>query len=188
MNRVSLSATGHYKSPENEYDPVAMRGQPHRYYVYGAAVAEVLVDTLTGESKVTRVDILHDVGKSLNPALDYGQLEGGFIQGMGWMTTEELVWDGDGHLKTHAPSTYKIPTFSDRPDDFRMAFVDWSTNIDDSVFRSKAIGEPPLCLAICVLSAMSDAVANTVQRNDFEGLNCPATAENILMTLQRYRQ
>jgi len=188
MNRVSLSATGHYKSPENEYDPVAMTGQPHRYYVYGAAVAEVLVDTLTGESKVTRVDILHDVGKSLNPALDYGQLEGGFIQGMGWMTTEELVWDGDGHLKTHAPSTYKIPTFSDRPDDFRMAFVDWSTNIDDSVFRSKAIGEPPLCLAICVLSAMSDAVANTVQRNDFKGLNCPATAENVLMTLQRYRQ
>lgn len=165
-----------------------MTGRSHRYYVYGAAVAEVLVDTLTGESKVTRVDILHDVGKSSNPALDYGQLEGGFIQGMGWMIIKELVWDGDGHLKTHASSTYKIRTCSDRPDNFRMAFVDWSINIDDSVFRSKAIGEPPLCFAMCVLSAMSDAVVNTVQRNDFEGLNCPATAENILMTVQCYRQ
>lgn len=187
MNRVSLSATGHYKSPKNEYDPVKMTGQPHRYYVYGAAVAEVLVDTLTGENKVARVDILHDVGKSLNPSLDMGQLEGGFVQGMGWMTTEEVVWDQDGKLRTHAPSTYKIPTCSDRPDDLRMAFVDWSTNIDDSVFRSKAIGEPPLCLAMSVLNALSDAVANVVQRTDFEGLDAPATAENILMTLQRFQ-
>ncbi len=187
LARVSLSATGHYKSPLSDYDPVNMSGQPHRYYVYGAAVAEVLVDTLTGENKVSRVDILHDVGKSLNPALDFGQLEGGFIQGMGWLTMEELVWDDNGTLRTHAPSTYKIPTASDRPDDLRMAFVEWSTNIDDSVFRSKAIGEPPLCLGIAVLNAMSDAVANTVQQPDFEGLNAPATPENILMTLNKYR-
>ncbi len=105
MNRLALSASGHYKSPLNQDDSIALTGQPHTYYVYGAAVAEVVIDTLTGENKVTRVDILHDVGKSLNPAIDFGQLEGGFIQGMGWMTTEEIVWDPKGRLMTHAPST-----------------------------------------------------------------------------------
>lgn len=113
MNRVALSASGHYKAPLNQYDSIALTGQPYRYYVYGAAVAEVIIDTLTGENKVTRVDILHDVGKSLNPAIDFGQLEGGFIQGMGWMTTEEIVWDPKGRLTTHAPSTYKIPACSE---------------------------------------------------------------------------
>ena len=181
--RVSLSATGFYSSPENNFNHTPLQGNPFRYFVYGAAVAEVLVDTLTGENKVTRVDILHDAGKSLNEAVDFGQLEGGFIQGMGWLTTEELVWDENGILRTHAPSTYKIPTASDRPDDLRMKFTDWGTNIDDSVFRSKAIGEPPLCLAICVLNALSDAVASVVDPKEFGALNAPATAENILMTL-----
>ncbi|MBN8629305.1 MAG: xanthine dehydrogenase molybdopterin binding subunit [Rhodobacterales bacterium] len=187
MARVSLSATGHYKSPKNDYDPVALTGRPHRYYVYGAAVAEVVIDALTGENAVTRVDILHDVGESLNPALDFGQLEGGFIQGMGWMTTEELVWDNAGHLRTHAPSTYKIPACADRPKDMRMAFVEGTGELADSVFHSKAIGEPPLCLALVVLAAMSDAVASALGPGDFVGLNAPATAENILMTLKRGR-
>lgn len=184
MHRVGLSATGHYKAPENDYDPATMSGRPHRYYVYGAAVAEVLVDTLTGENKVTRVDILHDVGKSLNPAIDFGQLEGGFIQGMGWMTTEELVWDAKGNLLTHAPSTYKIPACSDRPRDLRMAFVEWSENGDESVYRSKAIGEPPLCLAISVYAAMCDAVRQARPDGRLPKLNAPATAEAILTAIE----
>ncbi len=185
MARVSLSATGSYRAPENDFDPVAMTGHPYRYYAYGAAVAEVTIDTLTGENVVDRVDILHDVGQSLNPALDFGQLEGGFVQGMGWMTTEELVWDAAGRLRTHAPSTYKIPACSDRPREMRMAFLEGTGEIADTVFHSKAIGEPPLCLALVVLSALSDAVAQAIGRGDFKGLNAPATAEKILMALQQ---
>lgn len=188
MARVSLSATGSYRAPENDYDPVAMTGHPYRYYVYGGAVAEVTIDTLTGENVVDRVDILHDVGQSLNPALDFGQLEGGFVQGMGWMTTEELVWDAAGRLRTHAPSTYKIPACADRPREMRMAFLDNTGEIPDTVFHSKAIGEPPLCLALVVLSAMADAVAQALGPGDFAGLDAPATAENILLTLQRNRR
>lgn len=185
MNRVALSASGHYKAPLNQYDPVALTGQPHRYYVYGAAVSEVIVDTLTGENKVTRVDILHDVGKSLNPAIDFGQLEGGFIQGMGWMTTEEVVWDPKGRLATHAPSTYKIPACSDRPRDLRMAFADWSENRAASVYKSKAIGEPPLCLGISVFAALCDAVRQVRPDKPFPGMNAPATAEAILDAIDR---
>ena len=187
QNRISLSATGFYKTPKLAWDRIRGEGRPFYYFAYGAAMSEVAVDTLTGEYRILRSDIIHDVGASLNPAIDVGQIEGGFVQGAGWLTSEELVWDQDGRLRTHAPSTYKIPTCSDRPEEMRMAFVDWSTNIDDSVFRSKAIGEPPLCLAICVLNAMADAVHNVVQRRDFEGLNSPATAENILMSLEQYR-
>lgn len=181
FNRISLSAAGYYRTEQSIYDPVAMTGEPHRYYVYGAAVAEVLVDTLTGENKVTRVDILHDVGKSLNPAIDYGQLEGGFIQGMGWLTMEEVVWDDQARLRTHAPSTYKIPAIGDRPDDLRMKFVDWTSNIEDSIFHSKAIGEPPFCLGISVFSAISDAIAAV--HPDAAAINAPATPERILLAL-----
>ncbi|WP_315918267.1 xanthine dehydrogenase molybdopterin binding subunit [Mesorhizobium sp. SP-1A] len=184
MNRVALSASGHYRSPVNDYDPVALTGQPHRYYAYGAAVTEVIIDTLTGENKVTRVDILHDVGKSLNPAIDYGQLEGGFIQGMGWMTTEEIVWDSKGRLTTHAPSTYKIPACSDRPRDMRMAFAAWSENAAESVHGSKAIGEPPLCLGISVFSALCDAVRQANPDKPWPGMNAPATAEAILNAIE----
>ena len=127
MNRVPLSATGFYQTPDNNYDPLTMRGQAHRYHAYGASCSEVLIDVLTGENKVVRVDILHEMGRSINPAVDYGQLEGGFIQGMGWLTTEEVYWDDAGTLLTHAPSTYKIPVASDRPD-LRMKLVDWSEN------------------------------------------------------------
>lgn len=183
LNRVPLSATGHYKAPLGDYNSAKLTGQPHRYYVYGAAVSEVLIDVLTGENRVTRVDILHDVGKSLNPAIDFGQLEGGFIQGMGWMTTEELVWDKKGNLLTHAPSTYKIPACSDRPRDLRMEFVEWSQNEAESVYKSKAIGEPPLCLAISVFSAIRDAVRRARPDGASLTLNAPATAEAILTAL-----
>jgi xanthine dehydrogenase large subunit len=183
LNRVPLSATGHYKAPLGDYNSAKLTGQPHRYYVYGAAVSEVLIDVLTGENRVTRVDILHDVGKSLNPAIDFGQLEGGFIQGMGWMTTEELVWDKKGNLLTHAPSTYKIPACSDRPRDLRMEFVEWSQNEAESVYKSKAIGEPPLCLAISVFSAIRDAVRRARPDGASPTLNAPATAEAILTAL-----
>ena len=183
MNRISLSAAGYFRAEKGIYDPVAMTGEPHRYYVFGAAVAEVILDTLTGENKVTRIDILHDVGKSLNEAIDYGQLEGGFIQGMGWLTTEEVVWNQEGRLLTHAPSTYKIPACGDRPDDFRMKFVDWTDNIEDSIYHSKAIGEPPFCLGISVFSALSDAIAAVSPRAS--AIDAPATPERILMALTK---
>ncbi len=188
FNRVALSATGHYKAPANNYDPEKFTGEPHRYYVFGASVAEVIIDTLTGENRVERVDILHDVGKSLNPAIDLGQLEGGFIQGMGWLTTEELHWDEGGILRTHAPSTYKIPTAGDRPADFRMGLVEWSENKSSSVFRSKAIGEPPLCLAVSVLCALRDAVASVADHAHFPQLDAPATPERIFLACEDMRR
>jgi xanthine dehydrogenase large subunit len=188
LNRVALSATGHYKVPANNYDASNFTGNPHRYYVFGASVAEVIVDTLTGENRTTRVDILHDVGRSINPSIDLGQLEGGFIQGMGWLTTEELYWDPGGILRTHAPSTYKIPACSDRPSDFRMNLVEWSENKSDSVFRSKAIGEPPLCLAVSVLCALRDAVASLGDYTCCPDLDAPATPERIFFACDNVRR
>ncbi|MDB5497239.1 MAG: xanthine dehydrogenase large subunit, partial [Phenylobacterium sp.] len=158
--RISLSSTGYYRTPEIHYDRARHQGRPFYYYAYGAACSEVVIDTLTGENKVTRVDILHDVGRSLNPAVDLGQIEGGFIQGMGWLTTEELVFDETGRLQTHAPSTYKIPVAGDRPDAFNMAIWERGENREPSIHRSKAVGEPPLMLAISVFSALTDAVAS----------------------------
>lgn len=187
MNRVPLSATGFYQTPENNYDPQSLRGQAHRYHAYGASCAEVLIDVLTGENKVVRVDIVHEMGRSINPAVDYGQLEGGFIQGMGWLTTEEVYWDEDGTLRTHAPSTYKIPVASDRPD-MRMKLVDWSENRVESIYGSKAIGEPPFTLAISVLSALTDAIASTADYAVFPHLDAPATPERVLMTIEDVRR
>src|SRR6195952_4763471 len=135
--RVSLSSTGFYKTPKIHYDRATHSGRPFFYFAYGAAVSEVVIDTLTGENRVLRVDLIHDVGRSLNPALDLGQVEGGFIQGMGWLTTEELVFDAKGHLRTHAPSTYKIPVASDVPADFRCALLQ-SPNREATIYRSKA--------------------------------------------------
>jgi xanthine dehydrogenase large subunit len=160
LARVSLSATGFYKTPDIHYDRVNHKGRPFYYYAYGAACSEVVIDTLTGENKVTRVDILHDVGRSLNPAIDMGQIEGGFIQGMGWLTTEELVFDANGRLTTHAPSTYKIPTAGDRPDIFNIEIWKPGENRENTIHRSKAVGEPPLMLAISVWCALTDAVAS----------------------------
>ncbi|MBV9045947.1 MAG: xanthine dehydrogenase molybdopterin binding subunit, partial [Alphaproteobacteria bacterium] len=149
--RISLSSTGFYKTPKIHYDRSTHTGHPFFYFAYGAAVSEVIVDTLTGENRCLRVDLIHDVGRSLNPAIDLGQIEGGFIQGMGWLTTEELVWDEQGHLRTHAPSTYKIPACSDRPPIFNMEL--WpAANREDTIHRSKAVGEPPLMLGISVFA------------------------------------
>jgi len=147
----------------------------------------VLVDTLTGEYKVTRVDILHDAGKSLNPAIDLGQLEGGFIQGMGWLTSEELWWDEAGRLRTHAPSTYKIPTCGDRPVDFRMRLLEGQENREPTIFRSKAVGEPPLMLAISVHRALCDAVASLAGYRTLPALDTPATPERVLFAADEIR-
>jgi xanthine dehydrogenase large subunit len=187
MARVQLSATGFYATPKIHWDRKAGRGQPFYYFAYGAAAAEVAVDTLTGEYKVERVDILHDCGTSLNPAIDKGQIEGGFIQGMGWLTTEELVWDAKGVLKTHAPSTYKIPVASDRPRIFNVALLENAPNREATIHRSKAVGEPPLMLAISVLHALSDAVASVGGHRVCPRLDAPATPERVLAAVERVR-
>ncbi len=187
MARVSLSSTGFYKTPKIHWDRAAGKGRPFYYYSYGAAATEVAVDTLTGEYRVTRVDILHDVGDSLNPALDIGQIEGGFVQGMGWLTMEELWWDKEGHLRTHAPSTYKIPACGDRPRIFNVNLVQDSPNREETIFRSKAVGEPPLMLAISVLQALSDAIASVADYRLCPRLDAPATPERVLMTVERLR-
>ncbi|MEO3428776.1 xanthine dehydrogenase molybdopterin binding subunit [Pelagibius sp. CAU 1746] len=188
MARVSLSSTGFYKTPKIHWDRAAGRGRPFYYFSYGAAASEVAVDTLTGEYRVIRADILHDVGESLNPALDIGQIEGGFVQGMGWLTMEELWWDDKGHLRTHAPSTYKIPACGDRPRIFNVDLVQDSPNREETIFRSKAVGEPPLMLAISVLQALSDAVASVADYRLCPRLDAPATPERVLMTVERLRK
>jgi xanthine dehydrogenase large subunit len=184
LGRVSLSATGFYKTPEVSWDRATGTGNPFYYFAHGAAVTEVAVDTLTGEYRLLRTDILHDVGESLNPAIDTGQIEGGFVQGVGWLTTEELVWDDRGRLATHAPSTYKIPTASDRPEIFNVAL--WGQpNTVPTIYRSKAVGEPPLMLGISALMALSDAVAGC--GDAYPALDAPATPERVLMAVQRVR-
>ncbi|MDD3352708.1 xanthine dehydrogenase molybdopterin binding subunit [Zoogloea sp.] len=182
LARVQLWDAGFYKTPKIHYDPATMQGRPFYYFSYGASVSEVAIDTLTGESKVLRVDILHDVGRSINPAIDIGQIEGGFIQGMGWLTTEELVYASDGGLATHAPSTYKIPAVSDLPRDFRVALFD-NANMEDSIHRAKAVGEPPLMLAMSVFFALRDAVAAALGPGARPALDAPATPEAILKAL-----
>ena len=184
MARVSLSATGFYKTPKIEWDRIAGRGRPFFYFAYGAACSEVVIDTLTGENRILRTDIIHDCGASLNPALDIGQIEGGFVQGAGWLTTEELVWDGKGALRTHAPSTYKIPACSDRPDVFNVSLWD-GANREETVYRSKAVGEPPFMLGISVLMALSDACAACGPH--YPDLQAPATAEAVLTAVDRAR-
>ncbi|HEY0797757.1 MAG TPA: molybdopterin cofactor-binding domain-containing protein, partial [Candidatus Baltobacteraceae bacterium] len=180
--RVPLSATGYYATPKIAYDRGTFRGRPFYYFGYGAAVSEVIIDTLTGENRVLRTDIVHDVGRSLNPAIDIGQIEGGFVQGMGWLTTEELCWDAAGRLTTHAPSTYKIPVASDMPADFRVTIYENASNAEDSIFRSKAVGEPPLMLAISVFAALKDAVASLGEHRLLPKLDAPATAQAILLS------
>jgi len=183
-NRVSLSATGFYKTPDVAWDRIAGTGQPFFYFAYGAAISEVVIDTHTGENRLLRVDVLHDAGASLNPALDIGQIEGGFVQGAGWLTTEELVWDDAGRLRTHAPSTYKIPACSDRPDIFNVALWD-SENPAKTIYRSKAVGEPPFMLGISAHLALADAVAAC--GSTYPDLQAPATAEEVLNAVRRAR-
>ena len=181
--RVSLSATGYYRTPKIGYDRKTWTGMPFYYFCYGAAVSEVAIDTLTGENRLLRVDILHDVGKSLNPAVDMGQIEGGFIQGVGWLTTEELWWNEQGKLMTHAPSTYKIPVASDVPAQFNVRIYESGINAEDSIFRSKAVGEPPLMLAFSTLHAIRDAIASTADYALSPQLDSPATPEAILASI-----
>ena len=180
-NRVPLSATGYYKTPKINYDRSTFSGRPFFYFAYGAAVTEVVVDTLTGENRTLRVDILHDCGDSLNPAVDLGQIEGGYVQGVGWLTTEELVWNDRGQLGTHAPSTYKIPTSSDLAPDFRVEIMQSAANVEDTIYRSKAVGEPPLMLALSAFHAIRDAIA--CDSNPMPDLRAPATPESILRAL-----
>ncbi len=181
-NRIQLWSDGFYRTPKIHYDKTTLTGRPFYYFAYGAACCEVAIDTFTGESRVLAVDILHDVGHSINPAIDIGQIEGGFIQGMGWLTTEELVWNADGKLATHAPSTYKIPATGDVPEKLRVDF--WpEPNREDNVFGSKAVGEPPFMLAIAVWEAIRDAVAAT-RADGRVSMSAPATAERVWRALQ----
>ncbi|MFW8596054.1 xanthine dehydrogenase molybdopterin binding subunit [Cribrihabitans neustonicus] len=183
-NRVSLSATGFYKTPKIEWDRIKGRGRPFYYFAYGAAITEVALDGRTGENRILRCDILHDAGASLNPAIDKGQVEGGYVQGAGWLTTEELVWDGAGRLRTHAPSTYKIPACSDRPDVFNVELFN-CTNRENTIYRSKAVGEPPFMLGISAWLALSDAAA--AFGDGYPHLNAPATAEELWRATRRLR-
>ena len=187
LNRIQLSAAGFYKTPKIHWDRSKGRGHAFYYYAYGAACSEVSIDTLTGEYVVERADILHDTGRSLNRAIDIGQVEGGFIQGMGWLTTEELWWDGKGRLRTHAPSTYKIPLASDRPKIFNVALTDWSEAYEPTIHRSKAVGEPPLPHGMSVLHALSDAVASVADHTICPRLDAPATPERVLMAVERLK-
>ena len=180
-NRVALSATGYYRTPKINYDRASFSGRPFFYFAYGAAVTEVVVDTLTGENRVLRVDILHDCGDSLNPAVDLGQVEGGYVKGVGWLTTEELWWDENGVLGTHAPSTYKIPTCSDLAPDFRVELVQNMANREKTIFRSKAVGEPPFMLALSAFHAIRDALAS--DERPLPDLQAPATPEAVLRAL-----
>ena len=181
FNRVSMSATGFYRTPRIHYDRATFSGRPFFYFAYGAAVSEVVVDTLTGEYRLLRVDILHDCGDSLNPAMDLGQVEGGFVQGVGWLTSEELCWNDAGELTTHAPSTYKIPTCSDLALDFRVELLRNAANREDTIYRSKAVGEPPLMLGISAFHAIRDAIAT--DRNPLPDLQAPATPEAVLRAI-----
>ncbi|TDN56557.1 xanthine dehydrogenase molybdopterin binding subunit [Scandinavium goeteborgense] len=180
LNQVPLSATGFYKVPGIHYDREAGRGEPFYYFAWGAACSEVIVDTLTGEYRLLRTDILHDVGQSLNPALDIGQIEGGFMQGAGWLTTEELKWDNNGRLLTDGPMSYKIPAMSDMPEVFNVSLLEAHANSAETVYRSKAVGEPPFMLGISVWCALQDAVASVEDYRRHPMLDAPATPERVL--------
>jgi xanthine dehydrogenase large subunit len=187
LGRVSLSATGFYKTPEIEWDQATMKGHPFFYFSYGAAVAEVAVDTLTGEARVLRADLVQDCGRPLNPAIDLGQIEGGFVQGMGWLTSEELWWDGEGRLRTVGPSTYKIPGSRDVPPQLNARILEDAPAKTATVFRSKGVGEPPLILATCIWTALKDAIASVAERRVPVSLDAPATPERILAAVERLR-
>nr|WP_298414476.1 xanthine dehydrogenase molybdopterin binding subunit [uncultured Halomonas sp.] len=187
LGRISLSAKGFYATPLIHYDRATGSGRPFYYFAHGAAVSEVEVDTLSGEYRVTRMDILHDVGDSLNPAIDMGQIEGGFIQGMGWLTSEELKWNDKGRLVSDGPSTYKIPAFGDLPPVFNVELLEGHPNSQASIYRSKAVGEPPFMLGISVWSALRDALASLVDYRYCPRLDTPATPERVLMAAQSLR-
>ncbi|MCY4228416.1 MAG: xanthine dehydrogenase molybdopterin binding subunit [Gammaproteobacteria bacterium] len=183
LNRISLSATGFYRTPKIHYDRTTASGRPFYYFANGAAASEVAIDTLTGEYRLLRTDIIHDVGDSINPAIDIGQVEGGFIQGLGWLTSEELKWDSTGRLLSDGPATYKIPAVGDIPPEFHVRLLRKHPNEEETVYRSKAVGEPPLMLAISAWCAIRDAIGSIRDHQVFPRLNAPATPEEILKTI-----
>jgi len=188
FGQVSLSSTGFYRTPKIFYDRDKAAGRPFYYFAYGAACSEVIVDTLTGEYKMLRSDILHDVGASLNPAIDIGQVEGAFVQGMGWLTMEELVWNGKGKLMTNGPASYKIPAIADMPLDLRVNLVENRKNPEDTVFHSKAVGEPPFMLGIAVWCAIKDAVASLADYRVQPQIDAPATPERVLWGVEQMKK
>jgi xanthine dehydrogenase large subunit len=183
LGRVSLSATGFYKTPKIHWDGRTMRGRPFFYFSFGAAAAEVAIDTLTGESRVLRADLVQDCGASLNPAIDHGQIEGAFVQGQGWLTCEELWWDKQGRLHTVGPSTYKIPGSRDVPPVFNIRMLDNAPSREATIFRSKAVGEPPLLLATAVWTALKDAIGAVADHKTAVRLDAPATPERVLAAI-----
>ena len=187
LNRISLSSSGFYSTPKINFDKKKFHGRPFYYFCYGAAVSEVTIDTLTGENKVDRVDIVHDAGNAINPALELGQIEGGFVQGQGWLTMEEVVWDKSGKLKTFSPSTYKIPAVTDTPDKFNVEIFDKGSNVENVVNKQKTTGEPPLMLAMSVFFAIKDAIASVVDYKKTPKLDAPATPEKILMSISELK-
>ncbi|WP_432698112.1 xanthine dehydrogenase molybdopterin binding subunit [Marinobacterium sp. YM272] len=184
FNQISLSSTGFYRTPKIYYDRDNARGRPFYYFAYGVACSEVVVDTLTGEYKILRADILHDVGASLNPAIDIGQVEGAFVQGAGWLTSEELVWNDQGRLMTSGPASYKIPAVTDMPIDFRVRLVENRKNAEDTVYHSKAVGEPPFMLGISVYCAIKDAIASVADYRVSPAIDAPATPERVLWAIR----
>jgi xanthine dehydrogenase large subunit len=184
--QVSLSSTGFYRTPGIGYDAKAGRGRPFYYFAYGAAVVEVELSMLTGEHRLRRVDVLHDAGRSLAPAIDKGQVEGAFVQGLGWLTCEELVWTRDGRLVTHSPDTYKIPAVGEAPLEFHVALLDQAPQ-EGVIHGSKAVGEPPLMLAIAVVSALRHALQSVAGPGREVELAVPCTPEAVLRAVEAAR-
>ena len=182
LNRISLSSSGFYSTPKIFFNNKTFTGRPFFYFCYGAAVSEVLIDTLTGENKILSVDILHDHGRAINPAIERGQIEGGFVQGAGWLTIEEVKWKPNGELTTHSPSTYKIPAVNDMPEKFKVNIFK-NLNKENVVNKSKTTGEPPLMLGMSVFFAIKDAISSTADHKIIPNLNAPATPEAILLSI-----
>jgi len=183
LNRVSLSSSGFYSTPKIHFNNKTFLGRPFLYFAYGAAISEVLIDTLTGENKTLRVDILHDQGRAINPAIEKGQIEGGFVQGAGWLTMEEVKWKSNGQLTTHSPSTYKIPAVNDMPEKFNVKIFK-NLNRENVVNKSKTTGEPPLMLAMSVFFAIKDAISSVGNYKIIPQLDAPATPEAILLSIK----
>ena len=183
-----MSSSGFYATPKIHFDKNSFLGRPFLYFCYGAAVSEVMIDTMTGENKILRVDILHDAGRAINPAIELGQIEGGFVQGAGWLTMEEVNWKSNGQLSTHSPSTYKIPAVSDMPEKFNVEIYKRGKNVEKVVNKSKTTGEPPLMNAMSVFFAIKDAIASVGDYNTIPIISAPATPEKILMSIKNLRK
>ena len=188
LNRVSLSSSGFYATPKIFFDKKNFKGRPFLYFCYGAAVTEVIIDTLTGENKILQADILHDAGKAINPAIESGQIQGGFVQGAGWLTMEEVNWKSNGEITTHSPSTYKIPAVSDMPEKFNVEIFKKGKNNENVVNKSKTTGEPPLMNAMSVFFAIKNAISSVGNYSINPDISAPATPEKILMSINKLKK